>query len=157
MILQARRYDEELGFVGRIERVNPYPIEELLRLGYVPVIAPIAVEIEAAGVAHLLNTNADTAAGEIAAALHARSLIFLTDVPGVMDAGKAVVERLTSAQALRLIETGVAAGGMIPKLEAGVRAASAGCATRIIDGTKAGALAAALSGPSGGTTIAEQA
>ncbi|MDE3097454.1 MAG: acetylglutamate kinase, partial [Chloroflexota bacterium] len=153
MILQARRYDEALGFVGKIERVNPYPVEELLRLGYLPVIAPIAVESDDSAAPQLLNTNADTAAGELAAALHAGRLVFLTDVEGVLDAERRVLPRLSVAQARALIAAGIAAGGMVPKLEAAVRAAGAGCATRIVDGTQAGALAGALSGSGGGTTV----
>jgi acetylglutamate kinase len=133
--------------------VNPFPVEELLRLGYLPVIAPIAVEADGAA-AQLLNTNADTAAGELAAALHAERLVFLTDVEGVMDARRHLVPRLSAAQASAMIESGVAAGGMIPKLEAAMRAASAGCATRIIDGTQPGALARVLAGDAGGTTVA---
>ena len=152
MILQARRYSDELGFVGKIERVNPFPIEELLRLAHLPVIAPIALEIDDAG-AQLLNINADTAAGEIAAALGAESLVFLTDVAGVLDTSKRLMTNLNAAEVRALIASGVAAGGMVPKLEAAVRAASAGCATRIVDGTAEGALAAVLRGADVGTTI----
>jgi acetylglutamate kinase len=154
LILRARRYEDELGFVGLIEGANPNLIEELLRLGHLPVIAPIAVEVDGSGAAQLLNTNADTAAGEIAAALAAQSLIFLTDVPGVMDKDRSVIERLSEIDARRLIDDGVASGGMIPKIEAALRAASAGCVTRIVDGTRAGSLTAAIAGEAAGTTIA---
>jgi acetylglutamate kinase len=152
MILQARRYSEELGFVGRIERVNPFPLEELIRLGHLPVIAPIALEIEGSG-AQLLNTNADTAAGEIAAALGARELVFLTDVPGVLDTSKRLLTNLNAAEVRALIASGVAAGGMVPKLESAVRACAAGCTTRIVDGTSEGALASVLRGDDVGTAI----
>lgn len=150
MVLQGQRYDAELGLVGKIVRVNPYAVEELLRLGHLPVIAPIAIE---QGSAQLLNTNADTAAGELAAALKAERLVFLTDVEGVLDGEKRVLAQISAAEAGALIESGVAGGGMIPKLEAAVRAAGAGCATRIVDGTAAGALAAVLAGEGGGTTV----
>jgi acetylglutamate kinase len=152
LILQARRFDDDLGFVGRIHRVNPYPIEELLRLGHLPVIAPIAIDADDGG--QLLNTNADTAAGEIAAALHAERLVFLTDVDGVLDAEKRLLPHLTAADVARLMETGVVAGGMIPKLDAAVRAASAGGATRIVNGTTAGAVGRVLAGEDEGTTVA---
>ncbi len=151
-LLQARRYEDELGFVGRIHRVETAAIDEVLRLGYLPVIAPIAVNSED-GAAQLLNTNADTAAGEIAAALRAERLVFLTDVEGVLDGEGRLVSQLTVEDATALIASGVAAGGMIPKLEAAIRAASAGCATRILSGTSAGALAAALAGRGVGTTV----
>lgn len=150
MILQAHRYDDDLGYVGAIHRVNPYPVEELLQRGYLPVIAPIAVDTDDG---QLLNTNADTAAGEIASALRAAQLVFLTDVAGVLDAGGALLPHLTAAEATALIASGVAAGGMIPKIEAAVRAASAGCATRIVDGTRPAALAQVIAGDAAGTTI----
>ncbi len=149
-ILRAERYDDELGFVGRITAVDPGRITAIISDGALPVIAPIAIE-PATG--QLLNTNADTAAGELAAALRAVRLVFLTDVAGVLDAGKRVIERMNAVEARALIESGVAAGGMIPKLEAAMRAASAGCATRIVDGTAPGALAAVLAGEGGGTII----
>jgi acetylglutamate kinase len=150
MVLQARTQDPDLGFVGEIHRVNPAPIEELLRLGYLPVLAPIAID-PADG--QLLNTNADTAAGAIAAALQAERLVFLTDVEGVLDGDKRLLSSLSSDAARKLIAEGVAAGGMIPKLEAAIHAASAGCETRIIDGTGAGMLARILAGDHAGTTV----
>jgi len=149
-ILRAERYDDELGFVGRITAVEPGRITAIISGGALPVIAPIAIE-PATG--QLLNTNADTAAGELAAALRAAHLVFLTDVAGVLDAGKRVIERMNAVEARALIESGVAAGGMIPKLEAAMRAASAGCATRIVDGTAPGTLAAVLAGDGGGTAV----
>lgn len=152
-ILQARRYDDELGFVGKIHQVNPLPLKELLQLGYLPVIAPVAIETDGPASSQLLNTNADTAAGEIAAALQARRLVFLTDVDAVLDAEKHPIVHLTPDEASALIASGAAAGGMIPKLEAAIRAAASGCATRIVNGTAAGALARAFAGNAGGTTV----
>ena len=153
MILQARRYDEDLGYVGKIERVNQHPLAELTGLGYVPVVAPLAIDVAAQGVGGLLNTNADTAAGEIAAALQASELVFLTDVPAVLDGSRRPLHRLSAEEALGLLSSGAASGGMVPKLEAALRAARAGCATRIIDGTQRHALARALAGEAGGTLI----
>jgi acetylglutamate kinase len=149
-MLYAERYDDALGFVGRITAVDTRLIATLLDGGYLPVIAPIGVE---SGATQLLNTNADTAAGEIARALGAQRLIFLTDVSGVLDAEGRVIERLTAADAHALIDSRVAAGGMIPKLEAAIRAASGRCSTLIIDGTVEGTLARALAGEVIGTTI----
>ena len=153
LVLQAERRDAELGFVGTITKVNPAPIQELLARGYVPVIAPIAVDTSGLASSQLLNTNADTAAGEIAAALGAQRLIFLTDVDAVLDADKRPLAHLTSAEASALIASGTAAGGMIPKLDAAIRASAAGCATRIVNGTAAGALARVLADDGGGTTV----
>jgi acetylglutamate kinase len=152
-ILQAERFDDELGFVGRITRVNPYPVEELLRLGYLPVIAPIAVEQRDGLTPQLLNTNADAAAGALAAALHAERLVFLTDVDGVLDGDRRVMPSLSLDDARSLIAGGIAAGGMIPKLEAAVQAAEGGCRSRIINGTKAGALTRSLADGGDGTVI----
>jgi acetylglutamate kinase len=128
-------------------------LQELLRLGYVPVVAPIAVDTGER--AQLLNTNADTAAGEIAAALGAARLVFLTDVAGVLDEHKDVIPCLTSDEARTLIASGVAGGGMIPKLEAALRAAARGCETHVIDGTRAGTLAAAIAGVQTGTKVGD--
>lgn len=151
-LLQGRRYDLELGYVGRIDRVDPTLLTTLLRAGLLPVVAPIAVDV-GGGEHSLLNANADTAAGEVAVAVAAAQLVFLTDVEGVLGAGKHVVSRASPSEARTMIESGVAAGGMIPKLEAAIRAAEAGCATRIVDGRKAGALASVLAGEDTGTTI----
>lgn len=152
LMLQAKAYDDDLGFVGRVERVNPYPVEEMLRMGHLPVIAPIGIDATA-GAPQLLNLNADTAAGALAAALHAERLVFLTDVEGVLDETKFLVPRLTAPEARAMIDRGIAGGGMIPKLEAAIDAAAAGCATRIVAGTSEGALAAILAGGDAGTTV----
>ena len=152
-ILRARRYDAELEYVGRIERVDPALLHDLLGGGYVPVVAPIAFEVEKGRASQMLNVNADTAAGEIAAALGAASLVFLTDVAGVLAEDKSLLAHLTPDDARSLIALGVVAGGMIPKVEAAIRACGAGCSTRIIDGTIAGALANVLVGGAGGTTV----
>jgi acetylglutamate kinase len=149
-MLRARRYDDDLGFVGKIEAVDVRPLVDLLDRGYLPVVAPIAIETSGT---RLLNTNADTAAGEIAAALHARILVFLTDVDAVLDAEMRSLAHLSPAEASALIASGAAAGGMIPKLEAAIRAAGAGCQTRIVNGTTAGALAHVLADEAGGTTV----
>jgi acetylglutamate kinase len=152
LVLQAERFDPELGFVGRVTRVNPWPIEELLGLGYLPVLAPLAIELTR-DAAQVLNTNADTAAGEIAAALRAERLVFLTDVEGVLDGAGRLVARLSADDARGMVTSGVAGGGMIPKLEAAVVAARAGCATRIVAGTAEDAVAAVLRGEDRGTTV----
>lgn len=151
-LLRAHRFDEELGFVGEIDGVDPQPLRMLLRDGYLPVVAPIAVDISATP-PQLLNTNADTAAGAVAAALGAARLVFLTDVAGVLDAQKRLLPTLAPAAAAALIASGAVDGGMVPKLQAAARAAAAGCATRIIDGTAGGTLAAVLAGKDLGTTI----
>ena len=144
-VLQARRYDPELGFVGEITAVDGGGIRAVVESGAIAVLAPIAVEVTGERLqAQLLNVNADTAAGQVAAALRADRLVFLTDVPGVMDASGAVRATLTAAEARELIDGQVAKGGMIPKLEAALVADTAGVATLIADGRTAGTLRALL-------------
>jgi acetylglutamate kinase len=152
-ILRARRYDPELGFVGEIDAVDA----EALRAAAgdaVAVLAPIAVEVAGERVtSQLLNVNADTVAGAVAAALGAETLVFLTDVPGVLDTSGAVLPALSAPSARELLAAGTVTGGMIPKIEAGVRASGAGVPTLVVDGREAGALRAALTGKDAGTRI----
>jgi acetylglutamate kinase len=103
----------------------------MLASDIIPVIAPIATSANG----QTLNVNADTAAGAIAAALDAERLLMLTDVDGVKDKKGKLMERLTKAQAARLIKNGTAQGGMIPKLETAIDAVKNGVtATAILDG-----------------------
>jgi acetylglutamate kinase len=146
-IMRARRYDPELGFVGEVVAVDGEALRRAADSAVV-VLAPIALEAHE-GSAQLLNVNADTAAGEVAAALGAQRLVFLTDVPGVLDASGAVLDRLSAAEARRLARDGAVTGGMLPKLEAALRASGAGVPTVIADGRREGALSAALAGEAG--------
>ena len=138
-VLECRLADPALGFVGEPERVNTVPIEALRNAGIIPVIGPIGcVPGEVAD--QLVNVNADTVAGNIAAALGAERLLFLTDVEGVRGASGVVEPELTGADARQLIASGVISGGMIPKVEACLHAASLGVLAQIIDGRVDGAL-----------------
>ncbi len=153
-LIRAERLDPELGFVGRVREVDRTQLETLLDAGYLPVIASLAAEVEGELLlAQPLNVNADTLAGDVAAALEAERLVFLTDVPGVLDARGERVPALSRAEALRLIDEGVAVGGMIPKLEAALVAAAAGARTLIVDGREPHALREALSGAAAGTIV----
>ena len=144
-LLQARRFDEALGFVGEVTQVDTRPLLDLLDAGFVPVLAPIAVEWRGeAASGQLLNINADTAAGAVAAALSARSLVFLTDVSGIRDEGGETLATLSGPRAEELSAAGVIEGGMIPKVEACLGAAAAGCRSVIADGRRAGALLEAI-------------
>ena len=118
-LLRARVRDPALGFVGDIVEVDTGPILRLVDDGVVPVVAPVAAEWEGGQpTGQLLNSNADTAAGALAAALGARWLLFLTDVPGVRADGGQAMARISGDEAVQLIESGVVEGGMIPKVEA---------------------------------------
>ncbi|MFH1570858.1 MAG: acetylglutamate kinase [Gemmatimonadota bacterium] len=124
----------DIGFVGDVERIDPTPILDLLEREVIPVVAPIGRGPR--GEAY--NVNADTAAGEIAAALHAEKLVFLTDVTGIMrDPAdpESLISTVRINEADGLVEDGIIVGGMIPKVYAGVHSVKAGVRkTHIIDG-----------------------
>ena len=103
----------DLGFVGEPEKVDITVLADILGREIIPVLAPIAGGAD--GVTY--NINADTFAGAIAGALKAKRLIFLTDVPGVLDKSKTLIPQLSADEARRLIADGTIAGGMIPKVE----------------------------------------
>lgn len=154
-LLQARIANPELGYVGEITQVNPEPLTALLDNGYIPMLAPLAMQ-ESDGSDHAggpLNVNGDTVAGELAAVLGAERLIFLTDVPGLMDANGRVLPRLDKRRARLLLRSDVVRGGMIPKLEAGLRALETAPVVDIVDGREPGALLNCAAGQGAGTRI----
>jgi acetylglutamate kinase len=146
-LLSAERFDDRLGEVGRVVRVNTELLATLSAAGHVLIVAPIA---RGTG-ADLLNVNADEVAGAIAAARGGR-LILLTDVAGVLRGGE-LLDRLDASEVARLISDGTAQGGMVPKLRAALAAANAGCEVAIVDGTDPAAVRAALDGMATGTTV----
>ena len=153
-MLQATVSDPELGLVGTVTRVNTEPIHAVLKMGYIPVIAPLAVQAaDGSSADSLLNVNGDTAAGEIAAALGAERLVFLTDVEGVLDSSRRLIPRLTERQAKGLMRSNVVAGGMTPKIEACLTALRDGSVSQILDGRNSRALSEVLSGEQLGTRI----
>jgi acetylglutamate kinase len=154
-ILRARMLDKKLGFVGEITGADPRQLLALLEGGLIPVIAPIALEWRGEKpTAQLLNINADTASGAIAAALEARWLVLLTDVPGVRTTDGEMVSKLDATDAEELIESGVIEGGMIPKVRSCLTANEAGCESVIVDGREEHALLRTIEGQTTGTTIA---
>ena len=148
--LECRLAAPELGFVGEPVAVHPEAIRALHGAGIVPVIGPIGC-VPGDGADQLVNINADTVAGNIAAALGASRLVFLTDVDGVRGADGTVIPELTEAQARGLIADGTIAGGMIPKVEACLHALSLGVPVQIVDGRSSGML---LATQGAGTTFA---
>lgn len=128
-----------LGFVGEVVAVDTTPLELLLGAGYMPVVAPVSFGL-VKGRTTLLNVNGDTAAGEIAMALGAEKLVFLTDVGGIQDGSGNVIPRLNLAGARYLLTSGVASGGMVPKLEASLKALTVTHEVHVIDGRVAHAL-----------------
>ncbi len=148
-LLECRIADPALGAVGAPVRVHPELITVLRAAGIIPVIGPIGF-VPGAPADALVNVNADTVAGNIAAAIGSDRLVFLTDVEGVRGPDGAVIKRLTGDDARALIASGTIAGGMIPKVEACLHAASLGVTAQIIDGREEGAL---LKREGAGTTV----
>jgi acetylglutamate kinase len=154
-LIESAVKDPEMGYVGSVVRVNAALLETLIKGGFVPIVSPISLYAQdrPAEAPLLVNVNGDPIAGEIAAALKASRLIYLTDVAGIADASGKVYERLSAAEAQTLITSGVIAGGMIPKVNACIKALSAGTVPRIIDGKRPHPLTIELTKPAGGTTI----
>lgn len=121
----------DVGFVGKIKKVNAGIIKSLCEDEYIPVIAPIGTDDKGQS----YNINADTVASAVATAMSAEKLIFLTDVEGVKDASNNVIFEITLDDAERLIQDGTISGGMIPKVRACAKAVNDGVnRVHIIDG-----------------------
>ncbi len=154
-LLEARIVNPELGYVGEIAKVNGEPLRALLDGGYIPMVAPLAMHChdDSENSGSPLNINGDTVAGELAYALGAERLIFLTDVEGIMDGSSRVIRRLDRRRAKILFQSGVVKDGMIPKLSACLRALERSPVANVIDGRRPGALLDCLRGKSTGTTL----
>jgi acetylglutamate kinase len=121
----------DLGFVGEPRQVNRAVVDMVLGAELIPVIAPVAPGVDG----HTYNVNADTVAGAIAGALNAARLLFLTDVPGVLDREGKLIREMTSRLARELIADGTITGGMVPKVETCIEAIRAGVeGVVIVDG-----------------------
>ena len=172
-MIEARIADPQLGLVGEVARIDPGPILALTDAGYIPVVASIAVANDGAGeppsqsspsggrgkhspadgAPQLLNMNADTVAGEMAAALDVERLVMLTDVEGVLDTSRRLIPRLTRVHARRLMDSNVVAGGMVPKIGACLRALDSVSSAHIVDGRRTGALVEAIRDADIGTRL----
>ena len=140
---------------GSIEAYIAKPIKVILKSGYIPMMAPVGFHRDDGSdhAGNPLNINGDTVAGEVARALSAERLVFLTDVPGIMDANGRVMSRLDPRRAQNLIRSGIIRGGMIPKLDACLRALETSSYADIIDGREPEALLNCIQGLSTGTRI----
>lgn len=142
-----------LGRVGRVTGAQPAVLAELLRAGFVPVVAPIALDEQG----DLCNVNADEVAAGLAAALGGR-LVLLSDTDGVRDRDGARIPQLDQATADELIAGGVITGGMIPKVRGALAVVAAGGREVVIaDGRSADALERALGDGSFGTRVVQRA
>lgn len=112
----------DLGFVGEPKMVRSKILLDLMKSEIIPVLAPVCPGPDGA----TYNVNADTFAGAVAGAVKATRLLFLTDVPGVLDKSKQLIKQLTVKEARRLIADGTISGGMIPKVETCIEALDRG-------------------------------
>ena len=154
-LVESKAKSREMGYVGEVVKVNPVVLETLLEAGFIPVVSSISLySVDKPGDAPpMINVNADPAAGDLAAAIGAERLIFMTDVEGIAGASGKVLPKISESEAESLIASGVIAGGMIPKVNACLKALKTGSITRIIDGRKPHALLKEFDGQEGGTTI----
>jgi acetylglutamate kinase len=154
-LIESRVNNPDMGYVGAVVKVNPAILEDLLKAGFVPVVSPVSLYSvdRPAGAPLLVNVNGDPVAGDIAAALKAARLVFLTDVAGITDKSGKVLSRLSESEVEALMASGVIAGGMIPKVNACLKALKAGATARIIDGRKPHALQKEIESGDGGTTL----
>ncbi|MFC1998321.1 acetylglutamate kinase [Chloroflexota bacterium] len=147
-MIKAEVADEELGYVGDVKSIDAGPIKSIIDAGYIPVIAPGGHNGE-----HMLNVNADSVAGEIAVALKADEMIFLTDVEGVRDKSGNLFSTLYKEEMGSLMDMEIISGGMIPKIYACLRSLMSVDEARVIDGRQPHALMDVLDGKNIGTVI----
>ena len=133
-MIEARKLDERLGFVGEITNVDPTPILDVLDKGYIPVISTVGCDSEG----NVYNINADTAAARIAGTLRAESFISMTDIAGLLrdkDDPSTLVRVIGVSEAPQLMREGIISGGMIPKVDCCIEAIRRGVGrVFIIDG-----------------------
>ena len=135
--VEGKTREVDLGWVGDVEKINAEIVEILSERGYIPVIAPVAVDSNG----NSLNVNADTVAGEIANALNASKFILLTDVPGILRNSSdesSLISEISCDELRRMIADGVISEGMIPKVQAclNVVESSPSITCHIIDGRR---------------------
>lgn len=136
IIYEGKEHEVDLGWVGDVELIHPEILIMAAGNGYIPVIAPIAVDENG----NSLNINADTVAGDIAIAMKAKKLILMTDVPGVLKKAGDESSRISRIQIDTiddLIQEGIISGGMIPKVRSAAHGVKRGVEkVHIIDGSK---------------------
>lgn len=121
IVAKKHESEDDLGYVGDVDQINPHIIFDLLDKGYIPVIASVGTDEEG----HTYNINADTAAAEIAGALGAENMILVSDIPGLLadkDDESTLIPLVHVYEVKSLINKGTIGGGMIPKVDCCVRA-----------------------------------
>ena len=133
-LIEAQVKDERLGYVGKITKIRPQPITDLLEKNYIPVVSTVATDRHG----NVYNINGDTAAAYIAGALHAERLLMMTDIAGILrdkDDPSSLITELTVTEAKGLYDEGIISGGMIPKVDCCIKAISEGVQNvTILDG-----------------------
>jgi acetylglutamate kinase len=135
---------EDLGFVGEVEAVDPGPLRALLRSGYTPVVAPLAIDDDGA-----LNVNADETAGAVAGALQADAYVCITNVPRVrlkVERPETAIDRIDRLEAAAFVADGTFDGGMRPKILGAIEALNRGAKRALICGAGESAVMKALDG-----------
>ncbi len=124
---------EELGFVGKPNKINTNIIKDIIKINSVPIISPLGLGKNN----QTFNINGDTAAGAIAKSLKCRRLLLMTNVEGVLDKEKKLIEEITSSEILEMINNEIITEGMIPKINTCLDAVMNGVTgVGIIDGRK---------------------
>ncbi len=133
-MIQSKKMAGDYGFVGEITKVDTDPVTNAIKAGYIPVIATVGTDCKG----NIYNINADTAAAEIAAALHAENMITLTDICGLMEDVEnenSLISVVHMDEVETLVQRGCIRGGMIPKVKSCQRAIEAGVKKAVmIDG-----------------------
>ena len=131
-VIEVVQESEELGFVGKPNKINNDIINNILEKNLVPIISPLGLKDN-----QTYNINGDTAAGAIAKSLKARRLILMTNIEGVLDKNKKLIEEVTSSEILKMIEDQTITEGMIPKINTCLDAVNNGVTgVVIVDGRK---------------------
>jgi len=153
-LTESKCHDPELGYAGKIIKVNPEAVHAVVDAGFIPFIAPPGAKAtdEPADIPYV-NINGDDIAAALADALRAERLIFLTDVEGIRDADGNLLPKLSAEQVRALMANGVIVGGMIAKAEAALLALEKTPRVQIIDGRIPHALIDAVDGKAVGTVI----
>ena len=132
-IIYVKQKNKELGFVGIPTRVDVKLIKNLIKEGYIPVVAPMGLDEKK----QVYNINADTAAGALATSLKSRRLMLMTDVEGVYNKSKKLISEIKAVEAEKLIYDETISEGMIPKIRTCIKAVNNGVrGVVVIDGRK---------------------
>lgn len=133
-MIEAKKLNDELGFVGEIVNVDVKPVLDVLEMGYIPVISTVGFDRSG----HVYNINADTVAAKIAGELKAHSMISMTDIRGILkdkNDNSSLISVINVSDASRLVKEGIINGGMIPKVDCCIEAIRMGVQkVFIIDG-----------------------